>query len=180
MHLSLDTMHSSHKHSCDMMLQVPERVYQLTHNYRSHAGILRVANSVVDLLLEFFPQSLDKLAPDCALFEGPRPVVLQGHNMADLEEVLTVEDADPAASPSPPEFGAHQAIIVADSPARDRLERHSKLFQEALIITVFEAKGLEFDDVLLFNFFSRSPVRATQSTKQIKHIQHIPPILTIL
>ena len=29
----------------------------------------------------------------------------------------------------------------------------------ALKMTIFEAKGLEFDDVLLYNFFSTSKVR---------------------
>lgn len=31
----------------------------------------------------------------------------------------------------------------------------------ALVLTVYEAKGLEFDDVLLYNFFTDSEVRHT-------------------
>lgn len=29
----------------------------------------------------------------------------------------------------------------------------------ALVLTIYEAKGLEFDDVLLYNFFTDSEVR---------------------
>ena len=41
---------------------------QLTHNYRSHSGILRLAACVVELLYFFFGDSLDKLPPDFGLF----------------------------------------------------------------------------------------------------------------
>ena len=41
---------------------------QLTHNYRSHSGILRLAACVVELLYFFFGNSLDKLPPDLGLF----------------------------------------------------------------------------------------------------------------
>lgn len=41
---------------------------QLTHNYRSHSGILRLAACVVELLYFFFGDSLDKLPPDLGLF----------------------------------------------------------------------------------------------------------------
>ena len=68
---------------------MPKRVYQLTHNYRSHAGILRLANSVVQLMLEFFPESFDRLEPDQGLFEGPRPVLLESYSFSDLAVLLS-------------------------------------------------------------------------------------------
>jgi hypothetical protein len=39
---------------------IPKQVYQLTHNYRSHAGILSLASSILDLMIEFFPESFEK------------------------------------------------------------------------------------------------------------------------
>ncbi len=57
--------------------QVPKEVYQLTHNYRSHTGILSLASSVLDLLLELFPDSFDRLEPDQGMFEGPKPVLIE-------------------------------------------------------------------------------------------------------
>jgi DNA helicase IV len=31
------------------------------------------------------------------------------------------------------------------------------MLQHALCLTIYEAKGLEFNDVILFNFFEESP-----------------------
>lgn len=33
----------------------------------------------------------------------------------------------------------------------------ASLAESAIVLTIFEAKGLEFNDVLLWNFFSDSP-----------------------
>ena len=40
----------------------------LGNNYRSHSGLLKVAAGVVELLLHFFPSSIDPLDPDQGLF----------------------------------------------------------------------------------------------------------------
>jgi hypothetical protein len=46
---------------------IEPELLQLTHNYRSHAGVLRLAACVVELLYFFFSSSLDKLPPDVGL-----------------------------------------------------------------------------------------------------------------
>ena len=53
------------------------------------------------------------------------------------------------------EFGAHQVILVVDDNARNRIPEELK---GALVLTLYEAKGLEFDDVLLYNLFKDSQV----------------------
>lgn len=53
------------------------------------------------------------------------------------------------------EFGAHQAVLVANDTARDNLPDE---LQHGIVLTIYEAKGLEFDDVLLYNFFQASQV----------------------
>lgn len=53
------------------------------------------------------------------------------------------------------EFGAHQAVLVANDRARDNLPDE---LQHGIVLTIYEAKGLEFDDVLLYNFFQASQV----------------------
>ena len=45
-------------------------------------------------------------------------------------------------------------VLVRDQAAKDSLPPE---LQSALTLTIFESKGLEFDDVFLFNFFSDSP-----------------------
>ena len=130
---------------------VPDRVYELTHNYRSHAGILNLASTVTDLLSYFFPESLDKLARDQGLFEGPKPVLLESCSFSDLAVILRGHKR----KTSPIEFGAHQVILVASDEIRDSLPEELSL---ALVMTIYEAKGLEFDDVLIYNFFKDSQV----------------------
>ena len=49
-------------------VKVPRKMYQLTHNYRSHSGILMAASSVINLIVHFFPDSFDRLEPDQVMF----------------------------------------------------------------------------------------------------------------
>lgn len=51
-------------------------------------------------------------------------------------------------------FGAEQVIIVRDTADKDRLK--DAIGKSALILTIMESKGMEFEDVLLYDFFSTS------------------------
>ena len=132
-------------------ITVPKKLYQLTHNYRSHAGILRLASSVVDLLLTYFPDSFDRLQKDKGLFEGPRPVLLESCSPTDLAMILQGNQRQSSRI----EFGAHQVVLVASNEAREALPDE---LSQGLVMTIYEAKGLEFDDVLIYNFFKDSQV----------------------
>ena len=133
-------------------IRVPKKLYQLTHNYRSHAGILRLASSVVDLLLYYFRDSFDKLQKDEGLFEGPKPVLLESCSPTDLAMILQGNQRQSSRI----EFGAHQVVLVASNEARDTMPDELK---QGLVMTIYEAKGLEFDDVLIYNFFKDSQVK---------------------
>ena len=122
----------------------------LTQNFRSHSGILQLAASVIDLLMNFFGSSLDKLPRDQGMFPGPKPVLLLSCNFNDLALLLKGNRREASAI----EFGARQAIIVQSDEAKKNLRKQIK----AIVLTVYESKGLEFDDVLLYNFFSDSKV----------------------
>ncbi|KAJ7371741.1 TPR and ankyrin repeat-containing protein 1 [Desmophyllum pertusum] len=126
-------------------IRVPKRLYQLTHNYRSHAGILRLASSVVDLLLHYFSDSFDKLQKDEGLFDGPKPVLLESCSPTDLAMILQGNQRQSSRI----EFGAHQVVLVASNEARETMPDELK---QGLVMTIHEAKGLEFDDVLIYNF----------------------------
>lgn len=133
-------------------VQVPNRLYQLTHNYRSHAGILRLASSIVDLLLYYFPESFDRLEKDQGLFEGPKPVLLESCSFGDLAMILRGNRRQFSRI----EFGAHQVILVASEESRAQMPEELK---QGLILTIYESKGLEFDDVLIYNFFKDSQAK---------------------
>lgn len=53
------------------------------------------------------------------------------------------------------EFGAHQAILVVNDEAKEHLPEE---LSTAVVLTIYESKGLEFDDVLIYNFFKDSQV----------------------
>ncbi|KAK1735805.1 hypothetical protein QTG54_013511, partial [Skeletonema marinoi] len=125
---------------------------QLTHNYRSHAGVLRLAACVVELMYHFFGNSLDRLPPDLGLFNGPKPVVM---DVTSTEELVLMLDGSKRET-SRIEFGAHQVVIVRSEEAKKALPDEFGVDPD-WVMTVQESKGLEFDDVLLYNFFSDSP-----------------------
>ena len=132
-------------------INVPQKPLTLKINYRSHSGILKLAGNVIDLISEFFKDSIDHLPDDEGMFPGPIPVFLDSCKEDDLSLLLSANKRECSAI----EFGAHQVIIVQSKDARDRLP---DILKGAIVMTVFEAKGLEFDDVLLYNFFTDSLV----------------------
>uniref|UniRef100_A0A673TAS5 Tetratricopeptide repeat and ankyrin repeat containing 1 n=1 Tax=Suricata suricatta TaxID=37032 RepID=A0A673TAS5_SURSU len=143
--------HYASKSTTDKQCAVrkPRRIHQLYQNYRSHSGILNLASGVVDLLQFYFPESFDRLPRDSGLFDGPKPTVLESCSVSDLAILLRGNKR----KTQPIEFGAHQVILVANEVAKEKIPEELGL---ALVLTIYEAKGLEFDDVLLYNFFTDS------------------------
>jgi hypothetical protein len=62
--------------------------YSLVTSYRSHAGVLRLASAVVEVLYRFFPRAIDNLGLDQGLFEGPKPKLLLVDDIAELTVML--------------------------------------------------------------------------------------------
>ncbi|XP_076433331.1 TPR and ankyrin repeat-containing protein 1 isoform X1 [Peromyscus maniculatus bairdii] len=147
----LSLFHYASRNTVDKQCAVrkPKRIHQLYQNYRSHSGILNLASGVVDLLQFYFPESFDRLPRDSGLFDGPKPTLLDSCSVSDLAILLRGNKR----KTQPIEFGAHQVILVANETAKEKIPEELGL---ALVLTVYEAKGLEFDDVLLYNFFTDS------------------------
>ena len=137
-------------------------IMQLTVNFRSHARILDLANSVIRSLEIFFPESIDKLKKERSPNDGIMPVVLDSEMQESLFNLLSQSSssapgAEGGIMARPPlEFGCDQVIIVRNQQAKANLPRFLK---HALCLTIYEAKGLEFDDVILYNFFTDSEVK---------------------
>ncbi len=134
------------------------KLHQLTENFRSHSGVLELAHSMVEILKKNFSSSFQDsgLPREFAMFEGPKPILLKVKSKDELVAVLLGNDIDSSVSH---ELGAHQAIIVRSEAARKKLPASLK---DGIVLTVLEAKGLEFNDVLLYNFFSDSKVCKSQ------------------
>lgn len=142
----------------------PQRL-KLLQNYRSHKGALNLAADVIEIVYELFPTTIDRLPPDTGVMDGPKPILLETRREQDLLVMLIGNVRSTALI----EFGAHQAVIVRDDEARRNLPPELKL---ALVITVNEAKGLEFDDVLLYNFFADSP--AVKEWEVLRSFEEVP------
>ncbi|KAK6353688.1 hypothetical protein TWF696_005650 [Orbilia brochopaga] len=128
------------------------KLFALNKNYRTHNGILKLAAKVVDILSESFPYVIDKLTPELGEFDGPAPILFCGYS----SDIFASRKADSSTVIS--EFGADQVLIVRDEEAKMLLS--TKIADEALILTILESKGMEFQDVFLFDFFSSSPCQA--------------------
>lgn len=142
------------------VIKVPQKPHNLTINFRSHSEILKLAGSVIDLIRIFFKDSIDELPENIGMFHGPAPILLEPCEAKDLALLLSRFKR----TPSPIEFGAHQAILVQSREAKDSLP---PILKGAITLTIFEAKGLEFDDVLLYNFFTDSMVSLRNNLVEI-------------
>ncbi|KAG8869862.1 hypothetical protein FRB98_002112, partial [Tulasnella sp. 332] len=121
---------------------------------KCHGGIVNAATSVVSLITKLFPHSIDALAPESGMVDGPKPVFFIGRS-----EDVRCEQILFGGSNTPIEFGAEQVILVRNDTARKALRAQSKS-EIGLILTLYESKGLEFSDVLLYDFFADSPASA--------------------
>ncbi|TCD62368.1 hypothetical protein EIP91_006977 [Steccherinum ochraceum] len=134
----------------------PPETFQLITNYRSHNGIVGCAHSVVALITEFWPHAIDTLAEEKGIVDGLKPVFFSGWD----KDTVRYEQFLFGESGSQIEFGAKQCILVRDDVAREKLRK--QVGDIGLILTLYESKGLEFDDVLLYNFFEDSTVDLSQ------------------
>ncbi|MCD7459032.1 hypothetical protein HAX54_039847 [Datura stramonium] len=130
-------------------------VFQLLQNFRTHAGVLKLAQSVVDFLCHYFPQSVDFLKPETSLIYGEAPVLLKPG--ADENAIITIFGNSGSIGGKIIGFGAEQVILVRDEAAKKEI--FGCIGRQALVLTIVECKGLEFQDVLLYNFFGSSPLR---------------------
>ncbi|KAF8838026.1 hypothetical protein BDN67DRAFT_972122 [Paxillus ammoniavirescens] len=126
--------------------------FQLAINYRSHGGIVNCAHSVIELITRFWPNAIDVLQPEQGIVDGLKPVFFHGWD----QDTVRYEQFLFGASGSPIEFGAQQCILVRDEAAKKKFLQ--EVGEIGSIMTLYESKGLEFNDVLLYNFFEDSTV----------------------
>lgn len=98
-----------------------------------------------------FPDAIDRLQAESGAFDGIRPQLLPDRELHNLSRF--VKAAMGTEKNAPIAFGANQAVIVRNGRAKADLPIE---FRDCLVLTVEESKGLEFNDVLIFNFFSDS------------------------
>jgi superfamily I DNA/RNA helicase len=113
---------------------------KLSRNFRSHEGILSVSNVVLQRLHSAFPNAASKLPPDTGLTRGPRPSLMR----ITYDELAQLVDTNQKLR-----------VLVRDETKTALQKRLSDIgVAQCTCFGIREAKGLEFDDVLLVNFFS--------------------------
>ncbi|CAD8177655.1 unnamed protein product [Paramecium octaurelia] len=133
------------------------QVYQLTKNFRSHNNILQLANCIIIILELLFPNSLDHLQKEISNLKGPKPLII---SQADPSLILFhLNQQCDAEEQCEIEFGYNQVIIVKNEEAKQTLPQQ---FKTARVLTTYQTKGLEFDDVILYNCFSSDPIPEQQ------------------
>ncbi|CAI8617698.1 unnamed protein product [Vicia faba] len=129
--------------------------FLLNQNFRTHAGVLKLSQSTIELLFRFFPHSIDVLKPETSLIYGEAPVVLECRGRKNA--IVTIFGNTGHDGGKIVGFGAEQVILVRDDCARKEILDY--VGKQALVLTIVECKGLEFQDVLLYNFFGTSPLK---------------------
>ncbi|KAM1067711.1 hypothetical protein ACFX2J_022665 [Malus domestica] len=129
--------------------------FHLTQNFRTHAGVLKLSQSIVELLYCFFPLYIDILRPETSLIYGEAPVLLESGE--DENAIIRIFGNSGTHNSNIVGFGAEQVILVRDVGAQKEILKI--VGKHALVLTILECKGLEFQDVLLYNFFGSSPLK---------------------
>lgn len=141
------------------------QLFTLNRNYRSHQGILSLASSIMTLLWRNFPDIVDNLGPEVGSLAGPVPVLFLGCDAS----ILLHNDSEDSTSPVHELlFGAEQVILTRDEDGKAGLMQ--KIGETALVLTILQAKGMEFDDVILWDFFSSTPDSA--GWRSLQHSSH--------
>ncbi|XP_065635673.1 uncharacterized protein LOC111997665 [Quercus suber] len=130
-------------------------IFHLSQNFRTHDGVLKLSQSVIELIYLFFPLSTDVLQPETGLIYGEAPILLESGNKENA--IITIFGNSGNDRGSIVGFGAEQVILVRDDFVRKEITNH--VGNQALVLTIVECKGLEFQDVLLYNFFGSSSLK---------------------
>ncbi|XP_044475796.1 uncharacterized protein LOC123203505 isoform X2 [Mangifera indica] len=131
------------------------KILNLSQNFRTHVGVLKLAQSISDLLYRFFYHFVDVLNPETSMIYGESPILLKSEN--NKNAIIQIFGKTGNAGGAAVGFGADQVILVRDDNARKNISDYVR--NQALVLTIVESKGLEFKDVFLYNFFGSSNLK---------------------
>ena len=115
------------------------KIFHLSQNFRTHAGVLNLAQSVIDLIYHFFPLTIDVLNPETSLIDGQTPVLIEAGNVRDALVTIFGDSKDGKGNVG---FGADQIILVRNDSVKEEISQY--VGKQALVLTIWECKGLEF------------------------------------
>jgi len=126
-------------------------MFHLNQNFRTHAGVLKLAQSVVDILCFYFPYSVDRLHPETSMIFGEPPILLESCNDENVLMTLFGKSANNSHSSHMNGFGADQVILVRDELSKQKIPQD--VGKNSLVLTILECKGLEFQVSWVFYYY---------------------------
>jgi hypothetical protein len=137
--------------------RAPAKPLTLTLNFRSHTGILDAAGVLLEWLLKYFPGSCKKLPQDDGLCKGPRPGWAMPVSHTELARqssggliILTPDE-------NMPKLKRDLLQCVAGSDDKGMSQ----------VLGIREAKGLDFAEVVIVDFFRCFDERQQASWKHL-------------
>ncbi|VDB86827.1 unnamed protein product [Peniophora sp. CBMAI 1063] len=127
----------------------PARFFHLSINYRSPGGVVECAHSIVALLSRF-PRSIDELKREEGIIPGLKPQVIGLADKGEIKRFFCVK-ADGSCTIGP---GANQRILVRNKRALGQLQGMVGDIATTTAMTIYQSKGLEADDVILFRLWT--------------------------
>ena len=122
-----------------------KQVQVLQVNYRNSPEVVRLSNDLLKIKNQRFG-SIDKESNyliDTISTQKGEVLLMQDNDKVEAELNRKTQDS------------THYAVIVADNQLKDEARKY---FKTPLIFSVQEAKGLEYENVILLNFISANPV----------------------
>lgn len=133
---------------------LPDKPLTVQVNFRSHTGVLNVAAAVLAQLFVAFPGAANVLKPDVGLFQGPRPALLPHIPSADLSTLMQKNEG--------------LVVLTHDG----NVSRVQELCGDhSVVLGIREAKGMEFKDVAIVDFFSALDSEHQRPWKQLLQTQ---------
>ena len=131
-----------------------ELIRILNTNYRNSPQVTEIANKILKIKNQRFG-SIDK--------ESHYLVESNGHNQG---EVLFLQDTDTIRQELDSKTKASTlfAVIVMTVDQKPAAQQH---FSTPLVFTIQEAKGLEYENIILYNFLSQEETRYREITKGV-------------
>lgn len=107
-------------------------IFVLSENFRTHAGVLKLSQSIIEFIYHFFPNSIDILKPETSLIYGEALVVLESGNSDNA--MVTIFGNSGNLGGKIVGFGAGQVILVRDDSARKEISDY--VGKQALVLTI--------------------------------------------
>lgn len=132
-------------------IKAPIKMFELDNSYRMCSGIQNLADNTADLINHLFMRSGDYMPCHGEPSASTVPAFIESCKETGLLKALSVNKQGCFSV----ELGPSQVILVRSESTKETMPQFLK---NGVILTIDQVKDMEFDDVVLYNFFTDSKV----------------------